>query len=326
MGRYFKYAIGEILLVVIGILIALQINNWNEKRKDNEKLQSILLKIKEDLTGDLYIVNDNLFYLKLKDSIAQLIFNKEIDKETFSKIGGSYLPFTSRVLDMNMSGYNQLQSNLDKIPSNFKSLMSSLNEIYINTKSNLDIYNRLMDDAIDEHYKTLSETKPWFSDWSRNIPSKEADLYFLNDSLGHNRISIYLQNLDATAYEGFNLKLRSIKAIKIIDSLTIGNSELPEIATINLSNATIRKGLIGSYTLKENKDNAQDFTATKFNVIEEEGTLFLSSDIDFKSKMYWNHNLTFISQKGFVSFVKTEDGQIELQIQRRSGKLTFLKR
>ena len=32
--KYFKYAIGEIILVVIGILIALQINNWNEWRKD----------------------------------------------------------------------------------------------------------------------------------------------------------------------------------------------------------------------------------------------------------------------------------------------------
>jgi hypothetical protein len=32
-GKYFKYAIGEIILVVIGILIALSINNWNENRK-----------------------------------------------------------------------------------------------------------------------------------------------------------------------------------------------------------------------------------------------------------------------------------------------------
>jgi len=35
--KYFKYAIGEIVLVVIGILIALQINNWNENRKNPEK-------------------------------------------------------------------------------------------------------------------------------------------------------------------------------------------------------------------------------------------------------------------------------------------------
>lgn len=33
-GKYLKYAIGEIILVVIGILIALQINNWNENRNN----------------------------------------------------------------------------------------------------------------------------------------------------------------------------------------------------------------------------------------------------------------------------------------------------
>ena len=32
-GKYFKYAIGEILLVMVGILLALQVNNWNEVRK-----------------------------------------------------------------------------------------------------------------------------------------------------------------------------------------------------------------------------------------------------------------------------------------------------
>ncbi len=38
---YLRYAIGEILLVVIGILIALQINNWNEHRKENQKSKHI---------------------------------------------------------------------------------------------------------------------------------------------------------------------------------------------------------------------------------------------------------------------------------------------
>jgi hypothetical protein len=47
-GEYLKYAIGEIFLVVIGILIALQINNWNEDRKDKKLEQNYLSKIHEE--------------------------------------------------------------------------------------------------------------------------------------------------------------------------------------------------------------------------------------------------------------------------------------
>jgi hypothetical protein len=47
--KYFKYAIGEIILVVIGILIALSINNWNEKRKAKITEHTFLENIKADL-------------------------------------------------------------------------------------------------------------------------------------------------------------------------------------------------------------------------------------------------------------------------------------
>ncbi|MBO0331893.1 DUF6090 family protein [[Muricauda] lutisoli] len=52
-GKYLKYAIGEIILVVIGILIALQINNWNEGRKDRIKEQVILKQLQEDYQANL---------------------------------------------------------------------------------------------------------------------------------------------------------------------------------------------------------------------------------------------------------------------------------
>ena len=48
-GKYFKYAIGEIVLVVIGILIALQINNWNEGRKSIQKGHEVLVDIRENV-------------------------------------------------------------------------------------------------------------------------------------------------------------------------------------------------------------------------------------------------------------------------------------
>ena len=46
--KYLKYAIGEIVLVVIGILIALSINNWNESRKSIQKGHEILVDVKEN--------------------------------------------------------------------------------------------------------------------------------------------------------------------------------------------------------------------------------------------------------------------------------------
>jgi len=53
IGKYLKYAIGEILLVVIGILIALQINNWNERRRENLEEQRILSLLTKDLEKDI---------------------------------------------------------------------------------------------------------------------------------------------------------------------------------------------------------------------------------------------------------------------------------
>ena len=52
-SKYLLYAVGEILLVVIGILIALQINNWNETRKDRIKEQLVLIQLKEQFQANL---------------------------------------------------------------------------------------------------------------------------------------------------------------------------------------------------------------------------------------------------------------------------------
>ena len=50
--KYFKYAIGEIVLVVIGILIALTINNYSEKKKERIKEQAFLKEINLDFKSN----------------------------------------------------------------------------------------------------------------------------------------------------------------------------------------------------------------------------------------------------------------------------------
>ena len=59
-GKYFKYAIGEIILVVIGILIALQINNWNTHRIERLKEDSYLVNLKRDLNNQMQMIERNL--------------------------------------------------------------------------------------------------------------------------------------------------------------------------------------------------------------------------------------------------------------------------
>ncbi|PNQ73740.1 hypothetical protein C1T31_05240 [Hanstruepera neustonica] len=66
-GKYLKYAIGEIVLVVIGILIALQINNWNDHRKTQKYEQEILSLINQNLKSDSIALSIEL--QKAKDAI-----------------------------------------------------------------------------------------------------------------------------------------------------------------------------------------------------------------------------------------------------------------
>ncbi|MEP5944967.1 MAG: DUF6090 family protein, partial [Balneola sp.] len=51
--KYLLYALGEIALVMIGILLALQVNNWNEERKKADLAESYLTALKEDLILDI---------------------------------------------------------------------------------------------------------------------------------------------------------------------------------------------------------------------------------------------------------------------------------
>ncbi|MBO0329526.1 DUF6090 family protein [[Muricauda] lutisoli] len=55
--KYLLYAVGEIILVVIGILIALQINNWNTERKNEEIKKSYYVQILQDLEKDEILMN-----------------------------------------------------------------------------------------------------------------------------------------------------------------------------------------------------------------------------------------------------------------------------
>ena len=72
-GKYLKYAIGEIVLVVIGILIALSINNWNEEYKKKALMITNIKSIEEDVKVDIYDIQNTITILHAQALAAKNI-------------------------------------------------------------------------------------------------------------------------------------------------------------------------------------------------------------------------------------------------------------
>ena len=116
-GKYLKYAIGEIVLVVIGILIALSINNWNENRKDATEEQKILINLNTEFKSNQIKLETSLSRINISlmsmDSLLH-IMNKSIsiddNPKTLDRIlQGSitipkYFPSSMVLKDLESSG------------------------------------------------------------------------------------------------------------------------------------------------------------------------------------------------------------------------------
>ena len=79
-GKYLKYAIGEIILVVIGILIALGINNWNEERNNSKEETKAFKRILSDLeTEKIILETSKKQFGKSRKYLIDVVYNEKID-------------------------------------------------------------------------------------------------------------------------------------------------------------------------------------------------------------------------------------------------------
>jgi hypothetical protein len=155
-GKYFKYAIGEIVLVVIGILIALQINNWNEKRK--EKNQSIFYH--QQLINDLQVVISSLE----ADMNWAKIVKTEINKAIAILDTGKANEANLKTLDFAIGNYFRLNRQLPEITSYEE--MKSSGKLYL-------IYNKSLRINIAEYLRTHYNTTNIFAELNTKVNKSE---------------------------------------------------------------------------------------------------------------------------------------------------------
>ncbi|MEP0365767.1 MAG: DUF6090 family protein [Cyclobacteriaceae bacterium] len=133
-GKYLKYAIGEIILVVIGILIALQLNDWNDHRKQVELEKEYYCRLLDDVRLDKEQIQ-NLTQLAKERLVAsnqsvRLLLNDGSKKNEI----GTQISLSGKAIysdfEPNNSAYEDLKSGANLNIISDKSIIKALNHYF----------------------------------------------------------------------------------------------------------------------------------------------------------------------------------------------------
>ncbi|MEM8527453.1 MAG: DUF6090 family protein [Bacteroidota bacterium] len=185
---YLAYAIGEIALVVIGILLALQINNANEAQKNELIIKHALKQIHDDLRTSILEADEKILYYMERDSMVHSIMTDQLTVDDYKSPRGLQLITLTISFDLpniQTEGFNTLINLSDKLTSQYDSIVMDLKDLYINKKANVDLSGRYIDELTSENIDWLKHNTDWFS-----------TLYFLNNNfyneLSNDQIDFYL--------------------------------------------------------------------------------------------------------------------------------------
>jgi hypothetical protein len=220
-SKYLLYAIGEIILVVIGILIALSINNWNENQKLKNKSNKYLQRLNDDIDTALKEVNLFVEYMEQKQKNSILVLDAlEAHELSASKqeIFSSYLKqyYQFQIVIQNLNTFNEMMSagELELIKnqwlrSAFSDLASTREFIMEVNQSNHNAYkinNNLFQKHVRYRVKNIDTD-------SAVVSTKYNFDAMANDSIFINQISNQSYNwYEITRmYKGYKLSLNRVK-------------------------------------------------------------------------------------------------------------------
>ena len=253
-GKYFKYAIGEIALVVIGILIALSINNWNENKKNNIIVNSVLKQIHSELAENIKMIDNVVLTYRVKDSLIRLIMNNKLDNKNFIGVPDLFIK-TAAVVTINDQGFKNLMLNTNNLSSNLDPIINDLKKLYISYKENVDFGNDATDKNVASYLEWLKLNTTWYNNVyygdGGKLTEEQINFYYTDNSLFKNWLLGYY-NVAIDGQYRYTMAFRhyAFEAYKDLTEILKLNKEENDSFSISLTDQE-KKQIAGTYQNKE---------------------------------------------------------------------------
>jgi hypothetical protein len=243
-GKYLKYAIGEIVLVVIGILIALSINNWNTNKAIEKGAYNQLLEVqKETLNNILSFDKGGSFYLE-KMRVIRRVFSDTLVMEDYqeNRMLSNVIPSYPYIETQN-EAFNKLAQNADNLPDQYKPLISELKNFY-----NISSFETAFKELMDIRLQNFELTK----DFSESMYRNELDAYYdflLTSKDYKNQLADFNFSLNDVVTWLVYKKYQGIEIYKQMIALGFPDNDMPQIAKMYITiTPETTKPFIGRYT------------------------------------------------------------------------------
>jgi hypothetical protein len=222
-GKYFKYAIGEIVLVVIGILIALQINNWNEDQKSEAKKQDYYVQLLDDLNSDVISAQNTIEefsnHQKEYNDYANLYDNEDLTPvKAYEEISKLSLISTPPIFNTNTIESLQNSGDIGLIPSFMRNKLMNLRRL-----QNLTIQRFEVTDAGQREITQKLSSLLGSTTLPKRLENQPEMKEFLN--VDENLRELIL------VYEGIH-RWKSVSQLETIDRLEKMKKEIYTIITL----------------------------------------------------------------------------------------------
>ncbi len=188
-SRYFLYAIGEIVLVVIGILIAVNINDWNTDRKQGREIRQLLTGFEKDLVVNIDECSKFMDWVAHRDSVIDLIVQGNVTRAMYEtkEVTPQFWNYSSAPIIT--ENFNRLLEKEDVMGTEMTPMLALLKTYKQLMEQEAIIAQRFRDYVMDVN-TYLVDNMPWLMTY-QDSSSAEAVDYFLNDPIYRNKTDFY---------------------------------------------------------------------------------------------------------------------------------------